>query len=413
MYSHRLFLILLATLALLSACLPAGFPLRREFVESKSVTNFTVVGEDIYFGAGYSIFKFNSSSRLITEIYRTDNARVEQPLLADGIIYFGGLDAFSKHGLRGENEGFFAYDLRTERLLWKFPLHEGYGTFGTFPVISEDRILVCSRWHLHSIDRKSGKELWKVDNWMGSTGDTVILPYVFDNQVYFMVEEEHVAGTKKTDENDGHWAEVNIESGERSIFQVADRPGTYEDSSGTGIGTLADGVIYGNSRVDRFGALDLRAKKYLWEVPTDTLIKPVVQDGKIYLIRNEEIQALDQKTGKTLWAKPLDVFSNTIKSNSIDRRYEENYTRRVTSDGRFLIIQGSLAVGALELSTGKELWRKDLASKSTSVAPIIMGSSTFVISENDCSIVQFDLPTGKEMSRTQIPDCSYYRMLDD
>lgn len=410
MYSHRLFLVLLASAVVLSGCSP--FKLTSRFVEGKSVTNFTVVDEDIYFGAGYSLYKFNTTSRVITTIYQTNSAQVEQPLVADGVIYFGGQRAYSKYGWRGEKEGLFAYNLQAESLLWKFLLDKGYGSYGTFPVISGDRILVCAREHLYSLDRKTGKELWDIENWMGSVGSTVTIPYVFDDHVYFMVAEEHVASSQKTDENDGHWAEVGLEDGERSIFRVAEHPGTYEDSDGEGIGTLVDGVIYGNSRVARFGALDLRSKKFLWEVSTDTLIKPVVQQSKIFLIRNDEIQALDQKTGKTVWTHPLHDFSNPIKNDSMERYYEENYARRVASNERFLIVQGSLAVGALDLNTGKELWRVDWPSKSGSVTPTILGSNIFVLSADNCAIVQLELETGKEVSRTQIPDCSCYSFRD-
>ncbi len=402
-------IVLLATL--LASCLSVGFPFRREFVERKSVSNFTVDGNDIYFGAGPNLHRLNGSTKSVETLYTTNNARVEQPILADGMVYFGVLNGYSKNGTRGEPAGFYAFNPLTEEKLWKFPLNKGYGTFGTFPAISGDRILVCAREHLYALDRKTGNELWKIDNWMGSTGGTVNIPYIFDNHVYFMVEEELIAGTKKTDENDGHWAEVPIENGERSIFPIAERPGTYEDSDGTGVGTLVDGVIYGNSRVGRFGALDLRSKKLLWEVATDTLIKPVVLDGKVYLVRNEEIQAIDQRTGKTIWTKPLRGISNALTGGS--DYYEENHARRMTSNDELLIVQGSAGIGAFNLKNGLEQWRLNLPSTSTSSRPVIVGDKAFVLSESDCSILELALKTGTENARIAIPSCSYYQLLDD
>ncbi|MFN0278585.1 MAG: PQQ-binding-like beta-propeller repeat protein [Pyrinomonadaceae bacterium] len=394
--------------------MPAGF--LREIREAKNVSNFTLADDALYFGAGYNLYRLDLSSRLIERIYTTDRVIVEQPIITDGTVFFGGRSGIDKYGWRGEDEGFFAVDLESRKVQWKFSMADGYGTFGTYPVLAEDRILACARWHLHSLDRKTGKELWRIDNWMGSTGDTVTIPYVFDNHAYFIVAEEQVAASQKTDENDGHWAEVDLENGERTIFHIAERPGTYEDSSGQAVGTLVDGVIYGNNRVDHFGALDLRAKRLLWELPTDTHIKPVVLNGKVFLVRNEEIQAVDQRTGKTIWAKSLSGISRPISNTDQDHassRFEELYTRRVTSDGQVLIVQGSTAIAAFDLATGKQKWRTEMASKSTPVIPLIIGANAFVLSDTDCSIVALDVLAGKELWRIGIPDCTFYQVVND
>jgi outer membrane protein assembly factor BamB len=273
--------ILVLTCLLASCRSPLTF--LREVRKDQNVSNFTLADDSLYFGAGYNLYRLDLSSRLIEKIYATDRAKVEQPVIADRTVFFGGLSGVDKHGWSGEDQGFFAVDLESRKVHWKFSMASGYGTYGTYPVLARDRILVCSRWHLHSLDQKNGKEAWRIDNWMGSTGDTVTVPYIFDDHTYFKISEEHVAASQTTDENDGHWAEVSLENGEKNIFPIAARPGTYEDSSGHDLGTLVDGVIYGNNRVDHFGALDLRAKRLLWELPTDTHIKPVLLDGKVYL----------------------------------------------------------------------------------------------------------------------------------
>ena len=411
MWRHFVRIFALTCLIANSGCMPAGFFRIRE---AKNVSNFTLADDSLVFGAGYNLYRLNLSTRLMERIYATDRVIVEQPIIADGTIFFGGRSGVDKSGWRGEDQGFFAVDLESRKVQWKFSMAGGYGTFGTFPVLAGDRILACSRWHLHSLDRKTGKEIWRVDNWMGSTGDTI--PYVSDNHAYFVIAEEHVAASQKTDENDGHWAEVDLESGNRSIFHIAERPGTYEDSNGQGIGTLFDGVIYGNSRVDRFGALDLRARRLLWEFPTDTHIKPVVLNGKVFLVRNEEIQSLDQRTGKTIWTQPLIGISSPIANADQDfarSRFEEYHARRVATDGRILIVQGSTAIAALDPETGIEKWRTEMASSSTPVTPLLVGQNVFVLSEIDCSIVALDILTGKELWRIGIPDCTFYQVVDD
>src|SRR5687768_7837924 len=136
----RLLPIFLTFNLLVSACILD--PLRK-YTVGKSVSNLTIVNNDLYFGAGPNIYKINTTTRALETVYKTHTTRTEQPIVVDGIIYFGALRAHSSYGLQGESPGFFAYDLGSKQLLWKFPLDAGYGTFGTYPNVLDDRVLVC------------------------------------------------------------------------------------------------------------------------------------------------------------------------------------------------------------------------------------------------------------------------------
>src|SRR5262245_28595021 len=138
------------------------FPYDGVLTEAKSISNFTVDGDALYFGAGRDLYRVQLSTRAIETIYSTRTIKVEQPLVASGVVYFGGRSYVDGSGKRAERKSFYALDLQNRSMVWEFPLGvDGYGTYGTYPVLVDDRILVCSRQHLHCLDLKTGKELWK------------------------------------------------------------------------------------------------------------------------------------------------------------------------------------------------------------------------------------------------------------
>ncbi len=189
-----------------SGCLFRDFASRREIREAKHISNFTTDNHYLYFGAGYKLYRLDALSQSIEAVYATNRIRVEQPIIAEGTAYFGGLSYVDERGNSGESQGFFGVDLQNRQNLWKFPLGiGGYGTFGTYPVLVGDQILVCARQHLYCLDRRSGKELWKLNNWLGRDSDGVTVPYVHQGFVYFKINEEYFTGI---DTLDGHWRKL-------------------------------------------------------------------------------------------------------------------------------------------------------------------------------------------------------------
>jgi outer membrane protein assembly factor BamB len=414
--------ILLVIVITTSGCLFNGFFPRKEIRVGKNLTDFTLEGKNIYFGAGYNLYRLDLLNRSVERIFRTNLIHVEQPLIADGVIYFGGNGRVDSKGAFGDRDSFFAVDLRGGEILWKFPLgHDGYGTFGTFPVLAGERILVCARQHLHCLDRRSGRELWKLDNWLGADSDGISIPYVHNGFVYYKIGEEFFT---KNDANDGHWAVVSLETGERvGVINAAEQPGTYEDSRGNGIGVSADGVVYGATRYDRFpasrfGALDLDGRKILWEVQgsTNSRMRPAVNDKYVFTTGHDSIQALDRKTGKVAWSVPVVDIAEFGINRSADRikwDFENEYSRKFAATSEVVITRGSQGIVASKAHTGKTLWLVKIASDQGDAAPLIVEQMVLVSSAKDCSIVAFDLKTGNELWRINVPDCTYYTILDD
>lgn len=107
-------LILVTLLLATSGCL-FGFPFRRELRHSKHISNFTFDGNYFYFGGAYHLYRLDLSSRSIETIFTTDRILVEQPIVADGVAYFGGISYVDEKMNYGEKQGLLAVDLKTRQ----------------------------------------------------------------------------------------------------------------------------------------------------------------------------------------------------------------------------------------------------------------------------------------------------------
>ena len=379
------------------------------------ISDLTIQGDYLYFGAGYHLYRLNLYNPKIETIFTTDRIRVEQPLVVNGVVYAGGRQGADENGVYGKYSRFFAVALKDQQLQWEFPLGaDGYGTYGTYPVIAGDHLLVSARQHLHCLDLDTGKEHWRVDNWMGRVSDGVVRPYVLDDSVYYMLGEDAVADSEKPGESDGHWAEVSLHSGRRlSMLRIAEHPGTWNYRSGSGNAALVDGVIYGATRIDHFGALDLKAGKILWEIQGNNFARPAVNDSHVFTTGENSIQALDRKTGFPVWSVPIGDIgrSGLSRANPREFDYEYYWSRRFALRKDVVVVQGSEAVAALQAKDGKLLWITN-SPDDGNAEPVIWQRMVIATSQKRCSVFALDIQTGRELWRVGIPDCQYFYLGD-
>ena len=421
--------VLLLLTLVTTACLYDPFP--RVILPARNISEFTLDGPAVYFGAGYHLYRLHLTTRVLEKLYSTDRIRVEQPIVKDGTVYFGGRSHVDEKGNRGEPDGFFAVEVQSGQKLWKFPLRadDGYGTYGTYPLLVEDRILVCARERLHCLDRTTGTELWKVDNWFGRVSDGTTIPYAHKDFVYFKIHEfslpakDSYSSYRTEAPNDGHWAKVALPNGRRTeVLSIADKPATYHDTDGTSIGVLADGVVYGATRYDgdsypasRFGALDVEAKKLMWEVKGIRVrTKPALSTRFVFTIRDHALLALYRQTGVGAWSKSITDIVLTETQNLIrpERDHEHAESRRLAATEKVVIVQGSQGISALTTEDGKQLWVVKLKSGRGSASPLIVGQMVIVTVAEENLIIALDLKNGAELWRVSIPDSQYHYVAD-
>lgn len=417
---RRVFLLILCLSFLLSnfGCFSL---IRKEIREEKSISSFDLSDNHLYFGSGYHLCRVDLASQSVEIIYTTNHIMVEKPIAADGVVYFGGRGHVSKDGSYGDRDTFYALNLQTGKIAWKFPLgqDDGYGTFGTYPIISGQQILVCARQHLYCLDRGSGKLSWQLNNWFGDGGGERTVPYVHRDSVYFKISEEFFT---KSGADDGHWAVVALDSGSRrNVIPVADKPGDHADKRGHGIGALVDGVIYGATRSDfpplsRFGALDLNAERLLWEVEgISSRSRPGVNTKYVFVAREHSIQALDRRTGAVVWSVPFDSRTGIDAEHSEEEWRSSagfRWSPRFAATSEVVVIQGDQGMVALNAETGKSLWFSESEANYGDADPLISGNTVIASSSKECAVFALDLKTGQKAWSVSVPDCSYYTIVD-
>jgi len=309
-------------------------------------------------------------------------------------------------------------DLGSGSRFHEFSQGGGYGTYGTYPVIAGDHILVCARQHLYCVDRHNGDVLWKIDTWLGED-EGVTRPYVFDGLVHYKINEEKFAHTH---ENDGHWAVVDLASGQRrGIIPTAKNPGTYEDTDGHGSGALVDGVLYGATRYRHFGAIDLKAQRLLWEFDAETIgfpqvrqfsrYAPAVNESLVVTSAWETLYALRRKTGEIVWTASLgDIIPQQTPPGYIYPPRGEQVRFAATND--IVIARGHSGVAAWRANAGDLLWSIQSQASYRDADLLILGETVVVGCAKECRVFALDLKTGKEHWSVSVPDCTYYVLAD-
>jgi outer membrane protein assembly factor BamB len=411
----RIFLLFFALLIFIVGILlmPLLFQeLRRE----ESISSFTVSGNSLYFGGGYHLYRLDLSTRSLEPLFRTDRILVEQPIIAEGVAYFGGPSWQNRWGFSGDDDAFFALDLHSGRIVWRFEFdhqsREGGRTVGTYPTIAGDRILVCASQHLDCLDRRNGQLLWHIDGWFGG----ITRPYIFRDFVCYKINEEYFTGSSQ---NDGHWAVVELASGNRRrIIPTVEKPGTYEDMEGNGSCVLVDGVLYGATRYYHFGAMDLQAERLLWEFDgtEDELWQfsqhtPAVNDRLVYTAAGDSIYALDRKTGQVVWK----AWAGEVCPVKNFEGYEYRtgaYRVRFAATNDVVIARGFSGVGAWRADTGQLLWSVKSEAGYDDADPLIFEETAIISCAKECRVFALDLRTGHELWSVSVPDCTYYKLVD-
>ncbi len=391
-------------------CFGCKYSKKTEVDERKNISNLTLHENYLYFGAGYKLCRIDLSTKLLETLYTTNTIQVEQPVIDNDVVYFGGSGLYNEKGARGDRDCFFALDLRSKKILWRFPLDpHGYGTFGTYPVLAGEKVLVCARKYLYCLERTSGKLLWQIDNWFGSHGgDEIEIPYFYKDLIYYKLK------ALERDPNDGSWAAASITDGKR----IAILP-FLEDKQGQGLGTVDNGILYLTTRygdsVPRngyVGAIDLANKKMLWEAGGNfSRSRPSVNEYFVYTSRWNSVAALYRTTGEVMWEKAIEEITVDPKL-----AFEFNFPRlastRIVATDKIVFVRDGNGIIALNATSGELIWSKKHETDFNITYPIIADGALIISNLTESSVIALDLETGAELWRVRIPDCSVYMLPD-
>jgi outer membrane protein assembly factor BamB len=299
------------------------------------------------------------------------------PIWAEGLVIVGSGDGF-----------LHAADGRTGAERWRFKT--GGGVDGP-AAYADGRVFFESRdRNLYAVDARSGREAWRLA--LGAE-----LPHKWGWDYY--LSGPAVSGPR-----------VYAGSGAGEVLAVDRATGRVAWRFATGgrvrsSPVVAEGVVYVGSFDGFLYALDAASGALRWKFATQGASidsdqagfdrrsiqssPAVTRDLVVFGCRDGHLYGVDRATGKERWNFDHQT-SWVVGSPAIAR----DRTVVGSSDGRF--------VQAVELATGKELWRSRTDSNALS-SPAVAGG-VVVIGDDSGAVLAFDVATGREAWRFRAGD---------
>ena len=277
--------------------------------------------------------------------FKTQYTVRSSPLVLDGTVYVGSADAF-----------LYALDAATGAMKWKYEAQAeiaGAPNWARSPDGQDTWILFGSYdYRLHCVDSKTGQAVWTCETGYYING----APAVADGKVVFGSCDARI-----------HL--VNAATGKEAGSIDAE---AYVAASPA----VAGGRVYVGNMAGQFLAADLASKKILWQFKTDEGRGDEEGESEFYSsaavgpqqivvgCSDRNLYALDQRTGKRIWAlrtrgavnsSPVIVGGKVVVGSS---------------DGRVYLVR---------LASGKTVWKFDIgrpvtASPAVAAGMVIIGS---------------------------------------
>ena len=282
------------------------------------------------------------------------------PVIASGVIYFGGLDTH-----------LYALDIKTGELKWKFKTDKG---IFSSPAISSGMIFFGSKSGIiYGLDSATGKEVWKF-----TTERSVLSsPIIKDKIVYigssnsFLYALDYKTGNEIWSYKGGMMSSKPVISGSNIIFGCYN--GTlYCLDCKTGEENWVFKEPY---------KFDFKAKKQPVHLGMN-VVSPGISRGKIYTAFGSAFASIDIETGKKVWAFQVDEAVYDAPAFFKD-----------------LVFFGSMSGNfyALNKNTGKEVW--NFKTKGEIRGACLVHEKTVFFGSQDGCLYGLDTLTGKERFR--------------
>ncbi len=353
---------------ILSAVLLAVF--MSSLSSPQSVENYMFRGNATHTGVYDSGYK--GSPKEFAWSFRTDGAVRSTPLYYKGEVFIGSTD-----------NNLYALNSKTGELNWKFKTG---GPVNSSPAIDDkgNVFFLSADNYLYSVNAVSG-----ILNWKFKTGTDLPYKWSFD----------YLLSSPAVSDN-----EIYFGSGDGNLYSIDKNNGSLNWKYFTGSRVRSSPAVYKNSVLfgdvnGHFYSLNSENGSLVWEYDTKggvtqnnmgeesfdrsaVISSPAVEDDIVcFGGRDGFLYALNAETGRELWTfdhKVSWVISTPAILNGIV------YTG--SSDGHF--------VQAIDLYTGKEIWRYNTSSLVWG-SPAISGNQLY-FGDGVGKLYQLDLKTGEE-----------------
>jgi outer membrane protein assembly factor BamB len=255
------------------------------------------------------------------------------------------------------------------REIWRRSLLEGPLYFA--PGIGSDTVVVSTGEHVVALDRQTGDEIWR--RTMVEPGRIAIGHAADGAEILVMTTAEGIN------------AAFDLRTGTKRWAYDLQLPALFAGSV-----SVVDGIaVFGWTQKPngRVSAVEIGTGKVLWE---DGLAiaaaEPIIADGKVLIAEGNDVdarvRAMDLETGEQLWATTVDA-----------RWFLPGYLP-TASNGSFYVPDGSGAVLAVDIETGRVRWRRRVLAPDATLAFVIAVGKLLVVSGEGAPPVTADRRTG-------------------
>lgn len=246
---------------------------------------------------------------------------------------------------------------------------------GSPPTIARDTMLIesnnaAAQKTLRALDVRSGAERWAVYQ-----KGLYISPAVEGNRVFIRTEEA----------NKGHVVALDLATGRELWAFVPKRLASAETNYYGGHITspaVVRGVVFVGAGKEIY-ALDAATGRARWTYTTQDYItsSASVDSGRVYISDFTHFYAIDQASGKLVWAigTPSSVYFSAV------------------SAGSTVLVTNGKSLSALDAATGAQRWIANYPNDQGLIPAGVQGQHVFVKSTE--TLYALDLGSGKELWR--------------
>jgi outer membrane protein assembly factor BamB len=259
-----------------------------------------------------------------------------------------------------------ALDAKTGTVLWRQHLS---APMRGAPAVRAGRVIVVTvDDHTYCLASDDGQTLWThqgtvetasllAGNSPAIDGNTVVVPYASGELFALRIENGSVLWQDSV-------ANVGKTQGVATLTDITGRP------------IIDRGRVYVMGHADVLAALDLRTGKRLWDRDIGGIQSPWVAGDFLFLItNNNELIAVDSKTGDLIWVTQLQTWEDQEKKK--DRIV---WTGPILASNRLIIASNTGILASVSPYTGAILGQMDIGD-GISVPPVVANHGLFIYTD--------------------------------